>query len=417
MKKIIFTLSLCLSLAFTSVSAFADEVIIRIDSDKVIFNDNTGKPFIDKNWRTQVPFRQTLEQYGATVEWNNEKRIAIATKGDITIEIPIGKNYIIKNGTKIANDTTSIIINQRTFLPIRKVMEAFESEVEWDHSMNTVVITQTPFDKKALLLNAYQKSNAWESFDSRIIMDMSMPLSDENNIDQMAMKMKMYTSAFTNPMKIKMAADVEVDFMGEIMSQPFMEMYMTVDDNTTTQYMGIYDEAGELTWQKSTTENELLLDTTGYNEQDMELLEQYITDVKYFGKYNVDGNTLLKFQYVITGDIFDELMGEYLNLLSQSTAEEDIFVADMFKDMKDIQLIMYIDEESGELSKYEIDLSPIISSIFGSLSETEGIPVEDDFMLNNLKAKMVVEIDNINNATFFEIPVEALEAPEIEELQ
>lgn len=125
---------------------------------------------------------------------------------------------------------------------------------------------------------------------------------------------------------------------------------MSVDDSTTTQYMGIYDEAGELTWQKSTT-------------------------------------------------------------------EEDIFVADMFKDMKGIQLIMYIDEESGELSKYEIDLSPIISSIFGSLSETEGIPVEDDFMLNNLKANMVVEIDNINNATFFEIPVEALEAPEIKELQ
>ena len=83
MKKIIFVLSLVLILVISSVTAFADEIIVNIDSTKVEFNDELGFPFLDENNRTLVPFRAALEKYGAEVEWNNESRIAIASKGEI----------------------------------------------------------------------------------------------------------------------------------------------------------------------------------------------------------------------------------------------------------------------------------------------------------------------------------------------
>ncbi|MFA6983575.1 MAG: stalk domain-containing protein, partial [Sedimentibacter sp.] len=72
MKKVLFILSLVLLLALSSVSAFADDVVINIDSTKVEFNEELGFPFVDENDRTQVPFRATLEKYGAKVEWNNK---------------------------------------------------------------------------------------------------------------------------------------------------------------------------------------------------------------------------------------------------------------------------------------------------------------------------------------------------------
>jgi len=104
MKKIILVVSLVLMLSFTFVSASAEEntmmnrMIISLDSNKIEFNDVTGKPFLDENYRTQVPFRETLEKFGATVDYNYEKRIAVAKKGDITVEVPIDTNYILKNG-------------------------------------------------------------------------------------------------------------------------------------------------------------------------------------------------------------------------------------------------------------------------------------------------------------------------------
>jgi uncharacterized protein YxeA len=101
MKKIIFTITLVLLLVMSSVVAFAqEEIIVAVDSNKVEFNSESGAPFIDQNNRTQVPFRATLEKFGATIDWNNDTRVAIATKGDITVEVPVDQNYILKNGEK-----------------------------------------------------------------------------------------------------------------------------------------------------------------------------------------------------------------------------------------------------------------------------------------------------------------------------
>mgnify|MGYP000874974660 FL=1 len=130
MKKFVFVLSLVLILVLSSVTALADEIIINIDSSKVEFNDDLGFPFIDENNRTLVPFRATLEKYGAEVDWNNENRVAIASKGEIVVEVPIDENYIIKNGEKITVDTAAKVVSGRTYLPIRAVIEAFGSEIE-----------------------------------------------------------------------------------------------------------------------------------------------------------------------------------------------------------------------------------------------------------------------------------------------
>lgn len=107
---------------------------IIINGEYIEFNHEVGYPFIDENNRTQVPFRAILEKIGATIEWNNEKRSAIGKKEGIEVEVPIDKSFIIKNGERIQNDTKALVKDNRIYLPMRVLLEAFEYKVEWNGS-------------------------------------------------------------------------------------------------------------------------------------------------------------------------------------------------------------------------------------------------------------------------------------------
>lgn len=419
MKKIIFTITLVLLLVMSSVVAFAqEEIIVAVDSNKVEFNSDSGAPFIDQNSRTQVPFRATLEKFGATVDWNNETRVAIATKGDITVEVPLDQNYILKNGEKVDTDTVAIIVNNKTYLPIRPVVEAFGSEIQWDEALNTVVITSTPIDAKKILMDSYTKSAEWKNYDGNIVMDMTMPIPGENGETvSMAMKMNMYMTAFTKPNKIKLTSDMTMDFAGQNIKQPVMDMYITIDDDKFVTYMGMYDANGEITWTKSTIEDALLSELASYDiKANLELTEKYTKDVKYFGKYtDENGKTLLRIQNTLSGEIYSELLGKYIEQLAGSTNTQDIMTSEMLKNLGDFKFVLYIDEETGELVKYEMDLSSIYSSMFSGMADSEALSAEDKealSMLKDIKATMIMNIININQSKDFEIPKEVLDAPE-----
>lgn len=430
MKKIVFVLSLVVLLVFSSVSAFAattDEIIIAIDSNKVEFNDDLGFPFVDENNRTLVPFRAALEKYGATVEWNNESRSAVAVKGDITVEVPVEQNYILKNGEKITTDSAAKIVNGRTYLPIRAVIEAFGSSVEWDQSLKTVVITSEPVDAKAIFTAANNKSYDWKNYDANIAIDMSMAIPDEaGSVQTMNMKMNMLMTMFMNPMKAKISADMVMDVLGEKISQPVMEMYLTMNDNSYTTYMGTANSTGALTWMKSTVEDEMFSKLMNYDKETIqankELMEKYIKSVKYFGKYTEAGKTLLRMEYTMSTDIYKDMLGGYVEEMSASTDEQEVMTAEMLKgltsgNLGDLTFVVYIDEASGEIVKYEIDLSTMIKNMVSGMTKTMGdIPEEALAVLNGMEATMTMDIVNVNAAKDFEIPEEALNAPEMTEM-
>ena len=112
MKKITITVSFLL-LFLVSISALASNVGVIVDGKSVLFDSSIGYPFVDSSSRTQVPLRATMEAFGCIVEWDETNFCATVKKGDITLTVPVGKNYILKNGKKILVDvSTSIIHNQ-----------------------------------------------------------------------------------------------------------------------------------------------------------------------------------------------------------------------------------------------------------------------------------------------------------------
>lgn len=115
--------------------------VVGMWSRFIKFTEESGMPFVDSANRTQVPLRMTMQNYGADVGWDSTSKTAIVEKNGIKVEVPIGKNYILVNGAQQAIDTAAQIVNGKTYLPIKAVVEALGGEVAWDSSIKTVIIT------------------------------------------------------------------------------------------------------------------------------------------------------------------------------------------------------------------------------------------------------------------------------------
>lgn len=429
MKKRGFVLLLVLILTMTSSIVFAQEdTIVRIDSTNVEFDEEFGTPFIDENDRTLVPFRAALEAFGAEVDWDQATRTAKAVKGDITVEVPIGEAYIVKNGEEIENDTVAIIKNDRTYLPIRAIMEAFGADVQWDRNLRTVVITSEPIDAKANVLEANEKQYEWENYDMKILMNMSIAVPEEGDMD---IQMVMNATAFNSPMKLSSDALMIMEVEGMQIPIPIMEMYMVAEDNKMISYTGNLDQnTGKLIWIVQEIEDDSLAELLDPdNEEIKELNRQSVKDVKYLGNYSIAGKDLEKYEVTITFEGFDAIFKQSMAMVSDILTDEDLQMSlDLLTNLDDITYIMYVDQESGEIAKMEMDLTSLMDSLFEQIPSMLGLGTElpegltEEDLVEQLKAikieaNMIAEYLNINNAEDFEIPEEALNGMSMEEYE
>ena len=138
--KHLFTSLVLTSLITTCVSlnAYAANINVVINGNAVPFTENTGYPIVDKNNRTMVPLRVTMETAGFAVGYDTNTSTAIVITEHDRIEIPVGKSFFYNNNKEVQNDTTADIYDNRIYLPIRAVLESADYTVEWDNNTNTV---------------------------------------------------------------------------------------------------------------------------------------------------------------------------------------------------------------------------------------------------------------------------------------
>lgn len=90
--------------------------------------------------RTLIPVRAVIEAMGGEAEWNSETQSAVLTYGGDTVTLTIGSTTAYYNDDASTLDTAPVIINDRTLLPIRFIAESFGFEVGWDGDTQTVTI-------------------------------------------------------------------------------------------------------------------------------------------------------------------------------------------------------------------------------------------------------------------------------------
>lgn len=121
---------LFLFLAGHAIPASAQSAVV-MDGGKIV------------NSRALLPLRDIFEELGAQVQWDAKARQVSATKGNTNIVLKIGSNQPTVNGKKVTIDVPAMIIDSKTFVPLRFVSEALGATVQWD-SANYMATVSTP---------------------------------------------------------------------------------------------------------------------------------------------------------------------------------------------------------------------------------------------------------------------------------
>ena len=91
--------------------------------------------------RTLVPVRGVLEALGANVEWLGEYQMVVASTAATNITMRINDTSYYVNGELRTLDVPAQLINDRTMIPARVFAEALGCTVGWDQATKTVIIT------------------------------------------------------------------------------------------------------------------------------------------------------------------------------------------------------------------------------------------------------------------------------------
>lgn len=149
MKKIIGFLSvLLLTMCLSSVYVCASDlntVIFTIDRDSFTVNGIEKKldtPAKVIGNRTYVPVRGLVEALGGTAGWNDETRTVIIKLDDDEIRLTIESVIAFMNGEEKDLDAPPLILNGRTLLPARFIAESFGYDVVWNEGRRTITVTK-----------------------------------------------------------------------------------------------------------------------------------------------------------------------------------------------------------------------------------------------------------------------------------
>lgn len=156
MMKKLFTSIIALLLLFTTgcsaQSIDETEIILTINNPVMSVNgiersiDNEGTVPIIINERTLLPVRAVVEAMGGTVKWNGDTQTVTLNRNSDTINLIIGSQTAYLNDKAEVIDTAPTILNNRTMLPIRFIAENFGFTVNWDNEYQTVTIREQKAD-------------------------------------------------------------------------------------------------------------------------------------------------------------------------------------------------------------------------------------------------------------------------------
>ena len=144
MKKAVSAiLSIVMICSMMFFASAAGDVKINLFGQNVELPEGYGAPYIDATTsRTLVPARGVFEAMGATVSWEGTTRTVTIVKDSYKIEIVIDADTALKNGEQLPLDQPAVIVDDRTYIPLRFVAESLDLDVGFDGATTTVIIAE-----------------------------------------------------------------------------------------------------------------------------------------------------------------------------------------------------------------------------------------------------------------------------------
>ena len=131
---------------------YNDSLVTYTDQTPVIIND-----------RTYVPIRDVFEKMGFQVKWNADTqliyimdeyyKIFINTNNNMLFAISFGLDTVC-----FELDDPIQLVNGRTMLPLRQILESVNYEIRWEPATkSSVIVNKNDYDKMLEKLNEYDK--------------------------------------------------------------------------------------------------------------------------------------------------------------------------------------------------------------------------------------------------------------------
>ena len=128
------------------VSMQINDSIMKVNGVSTEIDAGRGTAPVIVNDRTLVPIRAIIEAFGGSVSWDDSTKTVTLTINDDKIKLVINSKTAYLNNRAHTLDVSPAIINERTMLPIRFIAEGFNLGVAWEGDTKTVYIIRNLFE-------------------------------------------------------------------------------------------------------------------------------------------------------------------------------------------------------------------------------------------------------------------------------
>lgn len=109
--------------------------------------------------RTMVPLKFLMDTLGYQVSWNAETYEVTANRNTHEMKLTIGEDTLLIDGETYVSDVAPIIINDRTYVPLAIITRATGADVSWINETRTVVVSE-----KLSHLNMFYGKGAYKNY-------------------------------------------------------------------------------------------------------------------------------------------------------------------------------------------------------------------------------------------------------------
>ena len=251
-----------------------------------------------------------------------------------------------------------------------------------------------------IIKTSLEKSKGIKSLDTEMKMVMKITAKAPNTADQSAaINMDVKMTMFNDPMKGKL--DIAMDMGAQ--GKQNMTAYIQKDDGKNVMYV-----TDGNAWVKQTISE---ADLAQYDAADQ--VTSYMTSAQKFekqGTEEINGKPTFKIQGILGGEMLKEAInstGAVDQLAAMGVDKEEIY-----KDIKDLPVTIWIDQETNYPVKYAMDMTEMMQGIYQKMMESLGDKTEGRSITCD-ELSTVITCSNFNGATDFQIPQEALDAPSV----
>ena len=105
---------------------------------------------VAENGRTLLPVSPIVQAFGGASSWDTATNNVVFTRGEHRVELQIGSAAITVDGVLGTMDVPARAMNNRTYVPVRAVLEGLGLTVEYEAAHQIVVVADGDLDKNNL---------------------------------------------------------------------------------------------------------------------------------------------------------------------------------------------------------------------------------------------------------------------------